>query len=662
MERKGHIETTKAAFSLLESIGYTSAIMSYDRMVIGQWCIDCDQMKDMEMINVDAGMDNPHRDDGFWTNDDSSHYTTFGKNHTSYNHFIDLRKGAGIYDDYDGYSYGRGSGKVDQFQEASDTTDSFWEDFILTLSGNSDEKVDSLIAWWYDDEYLHSPSHEWYRDGICSPALKRYSFYEDKGRFTNVNDELGHRFDQRKGGYENHVFMPVDNLARYWYERFKQYGDSKALGFVMHGIQDCSVPHHAGGCMGNWHGSYEAYLGKRAATWYQDQAIQQQAKQLLLDWGQVDETPPLQLGFNDISKRPAINWRIDMLATWIALHAFDSYRRVYNDFRSGFSPDGGNMKELCVKALAMSALVLQKASEEKKEWALNTQNAKHRWKKIGEHFDHVYAGLNQIDNTPVIYATHFDSGDIYSFGDRGQWTKIGGKGQKFVISGMGNLYGISDESTPVDGRGVYRYNGEPNSWTKVYGPASDIFGGGAGLYITDFSNNNIYQLVNDSFVKIGGPGKTFAVSRSTVYGISNDDGVYQYNGRPDSWTRIGGNAKEIVTAGDNIFKINASAPHDIEMYNTATNRWIKIGGPGEAFAGSTSGTLAAVSPGNAGIYVYTGFPGKWRRVADRGMNICVAGKSLFTAILPGNATTTVKGRIIPIPTLRNDMQVWQLDL
>ncbi|MEW6573782.1 MAG: stalk domain-containing protein [Bacillota bacterium] len=341
-----------------------------------------DFYRDLEFVDVegtliDGGRDDPHRDE--WDAiDDEAHYSEDNSNFAAFNHFIDIKKGPGRFDDFDGYSYHYGSASRDQYQNASDATSDFWAQLLADLGGY---KVDGgLVGYWYNDEYVHAYGGDvgagghggWYRE--CSPSVWRYSFPEDKGVYTSKEFELRARFPTadsvgRSGkGIPYSVFMPVDNMARYWYGEFLRTRDLLALGPVMHAVQDASVPHHAAGYLGNWHDRYEENLGRNIENWLRDPAFLNDVKQLVNQWSRIDPScsasgcPVPALRQSDWNKTPAINWRVDQLVTWMALNAYHAYDATYNHFRGGFRFDAANAKELTKKALAISALVLKKAA------------------------------------------------------------------------------------------------------------------------------------------------------------------------------------------------------------------------------------------------------------------------------------------------------------
>ena len=342
------------------------SINSNIRNPVGKANKETDNMRDLELVDVDYGRDDPHVEEPN-TSDDEAHYDYEGMVFTSFNHFIDIRKGVGNFDDYDGYSYKKGSGSKGEYQTASDEDiDSWYGKALAWISG---KKVDEGIQWWLNDEYVHAPCHQWYRS--CSPSIEFYSYPGDKGIYIDKISELRDRFPladntgEDNKGIPYSVFMPVDNLARYWYY---QYVESRgrnwdALGRVLHAVQDASVPQHAGGCSGNWHCRYESDSETMNAMWVRDLEFRACAKGLLDSWNRIDPALPGNLSISDLGRVPARNWRIDQLVTWVALNAYDAYANFYNNFKDGYKPQVERMRKLDQIAAAMSALVLIKALE-----------------------------------------------------------------------------------------------------------------------------------------------------------------------------------------------------------------------------------------------------------------------------------------------------------
>ncbi len=363
MKERSHKRLTQFAFDLLSTkVDYFP--LEQWKNVVAQQAFDTDHVKDLEFVDVEGGIGSGGRDDPhveeFGVYNDVPRYVddrlgfVFGShNLTSFNHFIDIRKGKAEakFDDFDGYSYHHGSASKGQYEK------------------KMGEKVDEVIQRWFNDEYVHAPGQKWYRE--CTPSVARYSFYADKGKYTNYTDESKERFPLAESlGHEGmgmpySVFMPVDNLARYWYQSYKtcENHDPKDLGYVMHAIQDASIPHHASGTCGNWHGKYEQLVADRLASWIADPIFNAGVKKLFEDWNKLDDSPPNSLDISDeFVKTPHRNWSIEWLVTWMALNAYRAYVSDFQNFAKGWVDNEPSMKELTKKAAAMCMLVLYDVS------------------------------------------------------------------------------------------------------------------------------------------------------------------------------------------------------------------------------------------------------------------------------------------------------------
>jgi hypothetical protein len=340
-----------------------------------------DYLQDLEFVHVKWGRDNPHISS---VGEDEPHYSEEGHNFTAFNHFIDIKKGPGNFDDYDGYSYNKGSACQDQFQEAADATSGFSK-FLATLTGF---KVDEGLNYWYNDEYVHAPGQPWYQPEKCSQSIEHYSFPQDKGIYASVEAESLARFPLADStgaegkGIPYSVFMPLDNLARYWYEQYIDNKKPEALGRVLHAIQDASIPHHAAGYMGNWHQHYENDVSSHLLL---NPQFIDEARALVEQWSQSDSPPPVSLSYPEsLALIPSINWRVDQLVTWVAMNAYQVYDQIYQHYRPTrevvlVNPpvtyyvhyywfDTDSARRLSLLATAMSVLVLKKTNPEK--WAV----------------------------------------------------------------------------------------------------------------------------------------------------------------------------------------------------------------------------------------------------------------------------------------------------
>ena len=304
MKPSSHRVVTEVAFDLLSSMEHSFPSFE-NKSVVACESEATDYYLDLEFVDVGGFgsdvRDDPHRDDG-WVVEDKPHKRARVLDDdfyfTSFNHYIDIKKGPGLFDDYDGYSYSYGSASKDQFQEASGAVSNFGVQFlskIVRKLGGS-VKVDQGINWWFNDEYVHAPGQEWYRD--CSPSVTRYSFFGDKGIYESVEDEARARFPLAVSvgkvgmGIPFSVFMPVDNMARFYFNRFFAEAEPKFLGPVMHAVQDASIPHHAAGLCGNWHGKYEEELDNKLLVWKSDPRFLDKVKSLFSEWGIVGDVPP----------------------------------------------------------------------------------------------------------------------------------------------------------------------------------------------------------------------------------------------------------------------------------------------------------------------------------------------------------------------------------
>lgn len=330
-----------------------------------------DNWEDLEFVDVDGAVgdtkDDPHKDDGIWVIDDEAHTSEEGSSLTKFNHFIDIRHGSARYDDFDGYSYQLGSGREEEHQTAKDGASGWLQNLLAGLTGFM---LDEGVMWWFNDEYVHAPGGPWYIG--CSPALERYSFYGDKHLYSSCAAECKARFPlaqstgQVNMGIPYSVFMPIDNLARYWYGAFLTSRDTACLAAVLHALHDATVPQHSAGCLGNWHqrweDDFETFVNKRPAGLVFNAGFWQDVKATANAWRRIDPSPPTGLMPRNWDLLPALNWRVDELVTWLALRSYHEYQTTYNYFRNGYQFNPASSRVLAVMGAAMTELVLEKAA------------------------------------------------------------------------------------------------------------------------------------------------------------------------------------------------------------------------------------------------------------------------------------------------------------
>ncbi|MBO4291042.1 MAG: hypothetical protein J5898_03965 [Lachnospiraceae bacterium] len=330
--------------------------------------------KEMEFVDVEGGAgdasDNPHKNDT-WAIDDKAKYSEKGYTFASFNHFIDIKKGSGRYDDYDGYSYQYGSAKKDQHEKLSNqVSDSVLAGLLnVALGAIGKEKVDAgVVGYWMNDEYVHAPGQKWYRN--CSPAAWNYSFpsvlrsYSDKyAEFDKRFPRTTHSTGTSGKGIPYSVFMPVDNLGRYWYERYMLSNEPADLGPALHAVQDATIPHHATGYMGNYHVYYESELEKYADKICKSANFKEETLKYYNLWMKQSGSVSSLIYEKDRNKTPGSGWRIDYLITWLAFKAYYAYENVYQGFKNKAFNEG-SAKDLLAMACAMSMVTIQKAKKE----------------------------------------------------------------------------------------------------------------------------------------------------------------------------------------------------------------------------------------------------------------------------------------------------------
>ncbi|MFF1496607.1 hypothetical protein, partial [Streptomyces sp. NPDC058304] len=102
-------------------------------------------------------------------------------------------------------------------------------------------------------------------------------------------------------------------------------------------------------------------------------------------------------------------------------------------------------------------------------------------------------------------------------------------------------------------------------------------------------------------------------------------GIGQWDG--DTWTGIGGPAKNIYAGGAGLFATNPQTGH-IYKYDGRPNHWSEIGGPGATFA-SGHDRLYAIAPDHSAVYEWSGRGTEWTRIGGPAKNIYAGGAGLF---------------------------------
>ena len=265
---------------------------------------------------------------------------------------------------------------------------------------------------------------------------------------------------------------------------------------------------------------------------------------------------------------------------------------------------------------------------ENNEWVESLRD-RAGWQRFAGPASDFLIAYDSIENKHRVYVVDRASGNIFQrLSPSASWQQIGGPGKAFVLANGGSLYGLAP-----DGSAVYRYDGAPGRWTKVGGPAKEVYGTRAGLVSTSPENGDLWRYTGTpmQWQKVGGPGKAFAGDGGTLYGLSpGGDGVFRYDGTPGSWTQIGGPTTAIYADIAGLFAVSPQGG-DLWAYKGQPNQWEKIGGPGKAFAVGRS--VAGLSPDGSAVYAFT--PGRtWVKVGDAASRV-FAGGNLVCAMSPG---------------------------
>ncbi|MFI5476689.1 hypothetical protein ACIA6D_41795, partial [Streptomyces cacaoi] len=157
------------------------------------------------------------------------------------------------------------------------------------------------------------------------------------------------------------------------------------------------------------------------------------------------------------------------------------------------------------------------------------------------------------------------------------------------------------------------------SWTRIGGPAKNIYAGGAGLFATNPDTGHIYKYDGqpDNWTEVGGPGAVFASGHDRLYAIAPDrSAVYVWSGKGTSWTRIGGPAKNIYAGGAGLFATNPDTGH-VYKYDGQPDNWTEVGGPGATFVVSDD-HLYGLSPDQAAVNQWEGQHTYWTPLGGGG--------------------------------------------
>ncbi|MEV5672834.1 NucA/NucB deoxyribonuclease domain-containing protein [Streptomyces sp. NPDC052503] len=197
---------------------------------------------------------------------------------------------------------------------------------------------------------------------------------------------------------------------------------------------------------------------------------------------------------------------------------------------------------------------------------------------------------------------------------------------------LGSVTATGDDqlfALAADHSAVYRYNGQGTEWTKVGGPAQDLYAGGAGLFATARDTGKVFKYdgTPEAWSQIGEAGADFAVTGDRLYALNPDrTAVYEWSGQGTQWAKVGGPAKDLDAGGAGLF---ATAPDDkVFKYDGAPETWSQIGEPGADFA-VTGDRLYGIAPDRSAVYAWSGQGTEWAKVGGPAQDLYAGGAGLF---------------------------------
>ena len=176
--------------------------------ILGQAAYDVDDFKDTRL-------------GGWWVG--YEHAPVYGAaaslvNYTSYWHFINMsRQGDAHGNDHGGYDY--------RYRKV----DGSW-------SGDVD---------WYAMVYLYNRE------------LKKSDFDTTEAHYRQGSYS---NWQEHYGDFQKAAFQPIDILAKYWFDQFKNAPSLQTIGYALHATGDVAQPHHAWVTSGNGHSGWEGWV------------------------------------------------------------------------------------------------------------------------------------------------------------------------------------------------------------------------------------------------------------------------------------------------------------------------------------------------------------------------------------------------------------------
>ncbi len=158
---------------------------------------------------------------------------------------------------------------------------------------------------------------------------------------------------------------------------------------------------------------------------------------------------------------------------------------------------------------------------------------------------------------------------------------------------------------------IFKYNGTPNSWTKIGGYCLKLVSTKDILYNME-RDGSIYKYVNNKWVKIGGYAKDISTNNGNFYYLKNEGSIFKYNGTGSSYTKIGGYGLKLVSTNGILYQM----AEDGSIFKYVYNQWIKIGGYAKDIATNNGNFYYLKNEGS--IFKYNGTGSSYTKIGGYG--------------------------------------------
>ncbi|MFJ8770513.1 DNA/RNA non-specific endonuclease, partial [Streptomyces clavifer] len=229
-----------------------------------------------------------------------------------------------------------------------------------------------------------------------------------------------------------------------------------------------------------------------------------------------------------------------------------------------------------------------------------------------------------------LYTLAADNSGLWKRGSDG-WTSLSGPANA-VHAGHAGVF-----MTSPDSEQIRKYNADTPSWDPVAGSAGQFAVTGKHLY--RLAPDGIGEWHGDTWTQIGGPAKNIYAGRAGLFATNPGTGdLYKYDGKPHKWTRIGGPGAQFAVGHDHVYGITPDHEAVYEWSGKGTD-WTRIGGAAKDIYAGGAG-LFATNPDTGNIHKYNGTPGSWSQIGGPGATFAVSDTQLYG--LSPDLTTTYR--------------------